>query len=112
MRWRLRQVVLGTALAFWLSGCGAVAAEKPTETQMKEAMLYAMNHPPGITVSDPVTITFFKKQACDKPTPLGYNCTFNVTVASANIGASMYNKLPQGVFYKDKSGKWMMRPPF
>jgi len=34
-------------------------------------------------------------------------------VASANIGASMYNNIPKGWFYKDKdSGKWMMRPPF
>ena len=109
MNMRVRHIVLGTALAFGLSACGG--ADEPSEAQMQEAMLFAMNHPPGMTVSDPVTIKFFKKQACDKPTPQGTNCTFNVTVASANIGASMYNNIPQGVFYKEK-GKWMMRPPF
>ena len=63
--------------------------------------------------TEQVTITFFKKEACDNPTPQGYTCTFTVTVASKNIGASMYNKVPFGVFYRDKnSGKWMMRPPF
>jgi hypothetical protein len=76
-------------------------------------MLYAMNHPPGDTVSDPITIKFFKKEACDNPTPQGYNCTFDVKVESANIGASMYNNIPGAVFYVDKStGKWGMRPPF
>jgi hypothetical protein len=36
-----------------------------------------------------------------------------VKVTSANIGASMYNNIPFGEFYKDKeSGKWKMRPPF
>ena len=54
-----------------------------------------------------------KKEACDKPTPQGFKCTFDVKVASRNIGASMYNNIPFGEFYKDKeSGKWMMRPPF
>jgi len=34
-------------------------------------------------------------------------------VASANIGAGMYNNISMGYFHKDKdSGKWMMRPPF
>ena len=33
-------------------------------------------------------------------------------VASANIGASMYNNVFSAVFYYDKSaGKWAMRPP-
>jgi hypothetical protein len=112
MRLRLGHFALSTILAFGLAGCGGAGAE-PSEAQMKTAMLDAMNHPPGITVSEPVKINFFKKGACDNPTPQGYNCTFTVTVASANIGASMYNNLPSGVFYKDKdSGKWMMRPPF
>ena len=81
---------------------------------MKEAMLYAMNHPPGITVSDPVSIKFFKKEACDKPTEQGLRCTFDLQVASANLGASMYNNIPFAVFYRDKErgGKWNMRPPF
>lgn len=95
---------------FWLAGCGGGGSE-PSEAQMKDAMLDAMNHPPGETVSAPVTITFFKKGACDNPTPQGFNCTFTVKVASANIAAGMYNNIPAGVFYKD-SGKWMMRPPF
>jgi hypothetical protein len=34
-------------------------------------------------------------------------------VASSNIGASMYNNIPQAFFYVDKeTGKWAMRPPF
>lgn len=76
---------------------------------------YAERHesPPGETVSDPIEIKFFKKEACDKPTPQGFKCTFDVKVASRNLGASMYNNIPFGEFYKDKeSGKWMMRPPF
>jgi hypothetical protein len=32
-------------------------------------------------------------------------------VASANIGAGMYNNIPFGVFYQE-SGNWKMRPPF
>ncbi len=80
---------------------------------MKDAMLYAMNHPPGDPVGAPITIKFFKKEACDNPTPQGYNCTFDVKVESTNLGASMYNNIPGGVFYVDKStGKWNMRPPF
>jgi hypothetical protein len=103
MRLRSGHFALSTILAFVLAGCGGGGAE-PSEAQMKDAMLDAMNHPPGIKVSEPVKITFFKK---------GYDCTFTVTVASANIGASMYNNVPRGVFYKDKdSGNWMMRPLF
>jgi hypothetical protein len=45
---------------------------------MRDAMLNAMNHPPGETVSDPIEIKFFKKEACDKPTPQGFKCTFDV----------------------------------
>ena len=108
---RLR-FALTAVLTFVLGGC-IFGGSEPSEAQMKDAMLDAMNHPPGETVSAPVTITFFKKGACDNPTPQGYSCTFTVKVASANIGASMYNNIPTGVFYKDKeSGKWMMRPPF
>jgi hypothetical protein len=47
------------------------------------------------------------------PTPKGYNCSFDWQVASANIGASMYNNISSAFFYQDKdSGKWAMRPPF
>ena len=110
MRLRLEHFALSTILAFGLAGCGGAGSE-PSEAQMKDAMLEAMNHPPGITVSDPIKINFFKKEACDNPTPQGYNCTFTVIVASANLGASMYNNVRTGVFHKD-SDKWMMRPPF
>jgi hypothetical protein len=107
-------LVCAAAISSGLAGCGGMGGgSEPSESEMKDAMLFAMNHPPGVTVSDPVTIKFFKKEACDKPTPQGYNCTFDVQVASANIGASMYNNIPGAVFYKDKdSGKWAMRPPF
>jgi hypothetical protein len=101
------------ALGLSLAACGAAGAQEPTEAQMKDAMLYAMNHPPGDTVGDPITIKFFKKEACDNPTPQGYNCTFDVKVESTNIGASMYNNILGAVFCVDKStGKWAMRPPF
>lgn len=112
MRIGIRNFALGTVLAMGLAGCGGAGSE-PSEAEMRDAMLNAMNHPPGETVSDPIEIKFFKKEACDKPTPQGFKCTFDVKVASRNIGASMYNNIPFGEFYKDKeSGKWMMRPPF
>jgi hypothetical protein len=112
MRIGLGHFVLGTMLTMGLVGCGGAGSE-PSEAEMRDAMLNAMNHPPGETVSDPIEIKFFKKEACDKPTPQGFKCTFDVKVASRNIGASMYNNIPFGEFYKDKeSGKWMMRPPF
>jgi hypothetical protein len=100
------------ALALGLASCGGDS--EPSESQMKDAMEEYFNHPPGVTTpGDPVKISFFKKEACDKPTPQGFNCTLTVTVASANAFAQMYNNLPSGVFHKDKdSGKWMMRPPF
>ncbi len=100
------------ALALGLAGCSGTGTE-PSEGQMKDAMLEAMNHPPGETVSDPIKILFFKKEACDDPTKQGFRCTFTVKVGSANIGASIYNNITFGVFYKDKdSGRWAMRPPF
>ncbi len=112
MRLGLGYFALGTVLTFGLLGCGGAGSE-PSEKEMREAMLNAMNHPPGETISDPVEIKFFKKEACDAPTPQGFRCTFDVKVASRNIGASMYNNIPFGEFYKDKeTGKWMMRPPF
>ncbi len=107
---RFEYLLACAVLAFGLAGCGLGGSE-PSETQMKSAMLDEMNHPPGYTVTEPVSITFFKKGACDKPTPQGFNCTFTVKVASTNIGASMYMNIPFAVFYKE-SGKWMMRPPF
>jgi len=107
---RLEYLLACTVLALGLAGCGAGGSE-PSETQMKAAMLDEMNHPPGYTVTEPVSITFFKKGACDKPTPQGFNCTFTVKVASTNMLAAMYMNIPMAVFYKE-SGKWMMRPPF
>ena len=110
MRSLTSSMFVGSLLLFGLVGCGD---SEPSESEMKEAMLQAMNHPPGETISDPVKIEFFHKEACDKPTPQGFRCTFEVKVSSRNIGASMYNNIPFGEFYKDKdSGKWMMRPPF
>ena len=104
---------LGAALTLGLSGCGGAGSE-PSEADMKDALLYAMNHPPGIKVSDPVSITFFKKEACDKPTEQGFRCTFDVQVASRNQLAGMWANVPFGFFYRDKDrgGKWNMRPPF
>jgi hypothetical protein len=108
---KLAKPLWGVVVALGLAGCGASEASEPSEAQMKDAMLYAMNHPPGEPAGDPITIKFFKKEACDKPTPQGYNCTFDVQVQSTNIGASIYNNIPGGVFYVDKStGKWNMRP--
>jgi hypothetical protein len=109
-KFRVGSAVLISILALGLNGC---TGSEPSEVQMKDAMEYEMNHPPGVANAEPITIKFFKKEACDKPTPQGYRCTFEVTVASANIGAGMYNNIPFGTFYKDKeSGKWTMRPPF
>ncbi|HEY5103332.1 MAG TPA: hypothetical protein VII70_11165 [Steroidobacteraceae bacterium] len=110
---RLAQLLIVSVYVLGGVGCGAAGASEPSESQMKDAMLYAMNHPPGEKNSDPITIKFFKKEACDNPTPMGYNCRFEVQVASANIGASMYNNIPMAFFYVDKaSGNWAMRPPF
>src|ERR1700729_4269915 len=111
MRLSLRYLASATIVALGLASCSAAAGE-PSEAQMKEAMEYAINHPPGITVTEPGKITFFKKEASDEPTKQGYNCTFEVQVTSTNSGMSMYNNIPKGVFYKDDSGKWQMRPPF
>jgi len=112
MRLGLRYLALVTISAFGLTGCFGGGSE-PSETEMKNAMLYTMNHPPGITNAEPITITFFKKEACNKPNEQGFHCTFEVTVASSNIGASMYNNIVMGDFYKDRdTGKWAMRPPF
>jgi hypothetical protein len=107
-------IALGVVLAAALAGChgGSLGASEPSESDMRDAMLYEMNHPPGVAVSDPITIKFFKKEACDAPTGQGYHCTFDVQVASANLAAGFYNDIPGGNFYKDSSGKWQMRPPF
>ena len=111
MQSSLKVSLFCTAAVLGLVGCSARASE-PSEAQMKEAMEYAINHPPGVTVTEPGKIKFFKKEACDEPTKQGYSCTFEVQVESTNIGMSMYNNIPKGVFYKDDSGKWQMRPPF
>jgi hypothetical protein len=113
MRATYTHLASAAAAVIGLCGCGGASGQEPTEAQMKEAMLYVMNHPPGTTQPDAaITMKFFKKQACDKPTPQGFNCTFNVEVASTDIGLGWYNNLQAGVFYKDDKGKWQMRPPF
>ncbi len=116
MRLPLKHCACGAILAAGLAGCGGGGfggSGEPGEADMKEAMLYHMNHPDdGSTIAAPITIKFFKKEACDKPTPQGYNCTFQVQVASANLAAGFYNDIPGAVFYKDSKGKWQMRPPF
>jgi len=110
---KLTQCLSSLALGIGVAACGAVGAAEPTEAQMKDAMLEAMNHPPGEPAGDPISIKFFKKEACDAPTGQGYHCTFDVQVMSTNIGASMYNNIPGAFFYVDKStNKWAMRPPF
>jgi hypothetical protein len=112
MRLRFENLALCAALMLGFAGCTGGGSE-PNEAQMREAMLYMVNHPPGMVNSDPITIKFFKKEACNKPpTAQGFHCAFDVQVASRNIGASMYNNITFGDFYKDDSGKWAMRPPF
>ena len=109
----LKQLGAAGIVATAMAGLAIAAGEEPSEAQMKEAALYAINHPPGIKNSEPITIKFFKKEGCENPTPRGYNCSFDWEVASANIGASMYNNISNAFFYLDKaSGKWAMRPPF
>jgi hypothetical protein len=110
MRPGLRAMIC-LSFAATVGACGSSAGSEPSESQMREAALYAINHPPGVTNADPITIKFFKKEACENPTPQGFNCHFDWQVASANIGASMYNNISSAFFYKD-SGTWAMRPPF
>jgi hypothetical protein len=110
---KLAQPLAGIVIGLGLAACGASEAAEPTEAQMKEAMLYEMNHPPGEPPGDPISIKFFKKEACDAPTGQGYHCTFDVQVMSTNQAAGFYNDIPGAFFYVDKStGKWAMRPPF
>jgi hypothetical protein len=88
---------LGIAAVVTICGCsGGLGGGEPSEAEMKDALLYLMNHPP----------------ACDKPTGQGYHCTFDLQVQSANQLAGMYSDIPGANFYKDDKGKWQMRPPF
>jgi hypothetical protein len=104
---------LGIAAVVTICGCsGGLGGGEPSEAEMKDALLYLMNHPPGVTNVEPITIKFFKKEACDKPTGQGYHCTFDLQVQSANQLAAMYSDIPGANFYKDDKGKWQMRPPF
>jgi hypothetical protein len=104
---------LGIAVVVTICGCsGGLGGGEPSEAEMKDALLYLMNHPPGVTNVEPITIKFFKKEACDKPTGQGYHCTFDLQVQSANQLAGMYSDIPGANFYKDDKGKWQMRPPF
>jgi len=113
MSFALGRSVAVAAFIVSLCGCGSAGAQEPSEAQMKDATLYEMNHPPGETLSDPVKIVFFNKEACGNPTPRGYRCTFDVKAASANPTAGYCNDIPFAWFYKDKSsGKWAVRPPF
>jgi len=115
-----RGVITGAALAVGLVCCGGGSGDKgvggtePTENQMKEGMLYWMNHnPDGTKVAEEVKMKFFKKEACDDPTKQGFHCTFEMEVLSTNQLAGMYNNLISADFYKDKqSGEWRIRPPF
>jgi hypothetical protein len=110
---RLGHFVFGVAVFFAVGMAGCRGGSEPSEAQMKDGMQYYLDHPPGVTVVEPIKITFFKKEACDDPTPQGYRCTFTVNVSSRNMLAQMYNNLPYGFFYKDKNaGRWVMRPPF
>lgn len=109
----LRLGCFTVAVILGLSLTGCTGDSEPSEAEMREAMLFAMNHPPGIANVAPITIKFFKKEACNKPNEQGFHCTYDVQVASSNIGASIYNNIRAGDFYRDKdSSKWMMRPPF
>ena len=106
MRFGFKFFALGSVLAFGIVGCGGGAGVRTFGSSNEGRMEFAMNHPPGETVSDPVKITYFKKEACDNPTPQGFRFTFDVKVASRNLGASMNNNISFGEFYKDKqSGK-------
>jgi hypothetical protein len=108
-----KRYALLAAITLGICACGAAAGGEPSESEMKDAALYMLNHPPGLTNSDPISIKFFKKEGCENPTPRGYNCSFDLQVTSANLAAQMYNNITSAVFYKDKdSGKWVMRPPF
>ena len=60
-----RYVLLG-AMTMGICACGGAAGQEPSEAQMKEAALYAINHPPGMTNSDPISIKFF---ACTSQLP-------------------------------------------
>ena len=71
MRFGVRQLALSSVLAFGFVACGG--ASEPSEAQMKDAMDYAMNHPPGEPAGEPIKIIFFKKEACDAPTPQGFH---------------------------------------
>jgi hypothetical protein len=41
-----RYVLLG-AMTMGICACGGAAGQEPSEAQMKEAALYAINHPPA-----------------------------------------------------------------
>jgi hypothetical protein len=111
MHLRLVSCALVGVLAVGLAGCGG---GEPSESQMKDAMSSFLNTPePGQAAGDSINIASFKKGACDKPTPQGFNCTFTMSVTSSNTLAQMFNNVPSAVFYKDTgSGKWAMRAPF
>jgi len=111
MKARYRAVTIAS-VAVSVCACGGAAGGEPSEAEMRAAALYEMNHPPGVDHVDPISIKFFKKEACNAPTGQGYYCTFTLQVESANMMAGMYANVPGANFYKDDKGKWQMRPPF
>jgi hypothetical protein len=109
--WRELRVLVGV-ISCALAACGAAGAQEPSEAQMKAAAEYEMNHPPGVTVTEPIKVSFFKKEACNQPNGQGYYCTFTLQVQSTHMLAGLYANVPGANFYKDDKGKWQMRPPF
>ena len=87
MRSSLGHFALGTVLVYGLTGCGGgrVRAVRSRNERCHHARR-TMNHPPGIANVAEIKITFFKKEACNKPNEQGFHCTFDVMVASTNIG--------------------------
>jgi hypothetical protein len=95
MRFGYKQWASGSSAGIcqlWRGRIGAIGSADERSHGVRD------DHPPGETVSDPIKIVFFKKEACDNPPPQGLRCTFDVKVSSRNIGASMYNNISFAVF--------------
>ena len=90
---RAQTIVLSASLltlvACGSAGAGGGASGEPSEAQMKEAMLYAMNHPPGIQNSEPITIRFFKKEPATIRRQWATTAGSMSRCSLRNIGASM-----------------------
>ena len=71
-RSRFVSLVWTAALMLGLCGCGSASGQEPTEAEMKDALLYAMNHPPGVKVSGSREHHVLQdSEACDAPTGAG-----------------------------------------